>query len=271
MAADIAVLHLRAHMLPQGAAPARPQRVQPQPLASTNYSDVLAKNVFSRTGEIPPPLGQTDGGGAIDADPVLSRLPLTLVGTIVHVNESRSIATVQVGSQNTIVPVTSGDPIEGMGTAVRVERGKLIFRNSNNSQLEYIELPKEEGLRMGRSAAPAASAPSGDIAQVRENEFKVDRNFVQSALSNMNSLLQDARTVPVNGGADGFRFESIKPGSIYESLGLQAGDVLKGVNGEVIDSPAKGLQLFQTLRNSRRIQLRIERNGRTEELVYNID
>lgn len=273
MTADIVILHLRGHMLPESAPGARPQRVQPTTLTSTNYSDVLRKNIFSPTGEIPPALGQSATGSTLDADPVLSRLPLTLVGTIVHVNEARSIATVQVASQNTVLPVMAGDPIESMGTAVRVERGRLVFRNSNNNQLEYIELPREEGLRIGRSApqAPSAAAGSADVAQVRENEFRVDRSYVQNALGNLESILQDARTVPVNGGAGGFRFESIRPGSIFETLGLQAGDVLKGVNGEVIDSPTKGFQLFQTLRNSRRIELRVERNGRTEDLVYNID
>lgn len=273
MAADLVILHLRPYMLPSESPPARPQRIQPSTIGATNYNDVLAKNVFSRTGEIPPALGQSGTGAPVDADPVLSKLPLTLIGTIVHVNEARSIATVQIGSQNTILPVSAGDPMEGMGTVVRVERGRLVFRNSNNNQLEYIELPKEEGgLKIGRSTPSAPSSSSqGEVSQVRDNEFKVDKNFVQNALGNLNNLLLDARTVPVNGGADGFRFESIRPGSIFETLGFKPGDVLKAVNGEVIDSPTKGFQSFQQLKNSNRIQLRVERNGRIEEFVYNIE
>ena len=49
------------------------------------------------------------------------------------------------------------------------------------------------------------------------------------------------------GQVDGFTLVDIMPGSIYEQLGLQRNDVIKGVNGEGVNSPTKAMELYKSL------------------------
>ena len=77
-----------------------------------------------------------------------SQLPLTLVGTIVHVNPAKSIATIQIrgGATPKIIPYIPNDEVENFATLVEVERYRAIFRNRANGRLEYIE---HSGLKDG--------------------------------------------------------------------------------------------------------------------------
>jgi general secretion pathway protein C len=47
-------------------------------------------------------------------------------------------------------------------------------------------------------------------------------------------------------------------------------DVLKTVDGTLVDSPAKAMELYQNLKNNPKIVLQVERNGKTETMTYNI-
>jgi general secretion pathway protein C len=73
-----------------------------------------------------------------------------------------------------------------------------------------------------------------------------------------------ARAVPApapGGGLAGFRlFPGNKP-ALFAQLGLQPGDLVKEVNGLVMDNPMRGAELMQRLRESNQLDLRIERAG----------
>ena len=81
---------------------------------------------------------------------------------------------------------------------------------------------------------------------------------------NPQALLDLARAVPApapGGGISGFRlFPGNKP-ALFAQLGLQPGDLVKEVNGLVMDNPMRGAELMQLLRESNQLDLRIERAG----------
>jgi general secretion pathway protein C len=60
------------------------------------------------------------------------------------------------------------------------------------------------------------------------------------------------------------------PGSIYTKLGIQEGDVLKEVDGERLDSPAKAMELYNGLRTRTNLKISGERNGQPFTMTYNI-
>lgn len=277
MIADLVVLHLRSTLLPNQLAPARPQVPGlAMNQKNTNYGSITSKNIFNRMGDIPPPYGTKPSNGEKqeDAAPVLSSLPLTLVGTIVSSNEDRSIATVELKSQNKIIPVGKSDSIEGMATVEKVERGRLVFRNANTNQLEYIELAKEGDLAFGSARGQTAKVSTGsEVSSKSETEFELARDTINKYTSNLTETLQQAVARPnINaaGVVDGFKIIDMQPGSIYEKLGLKRNDVLKEVNGDTIDNPAKAMQMFNTLKNSDEIRITVDRNGRPTTLIYNI-
>src|SRR5690606_14990128 len=103
-----------------------------------------------------------------------------------------------------------------------------------------------------------------DVRQVDEKTYEISREDVERQLSNLSALATQARVVPSfkDGKANGFKIFSIRPGSLYQKLGLQNGDVIRKMNGYAIYSPEKALASYSRLRESSRSEAELERRGR---------
>lgn len=277
MLADLGILTFRDRFLP--TAPPPPRRMASkrmnEPQRST-YNVVTGRNIFNADQKIPPPFGaSTDPSKpAPDAPPVPSTLPLQLMGTIVHVNAARSIATINLKDKNDMVPVKVDGVIpENVGTVTKIERNKVIFRNNMTQRLEYIEM-KEEGTKINFGVSAFKPQQVGEVLKKGETEFELKRGDIDRLTSNLPDLLQQARAVPrmgPNGQIECWNIADLQQGSLYERLGIKRGDCIKSVNGEKVDSPAKAMELYNALRsNSNAINIGIERSGRDENFNYNI-
>jgi general secretion pathway protein C len=233
---------------------------------------ITERNIFNADGLIPPPLGATDGDDMLNRTPVLSQLPIQLLGTIVHFNPKMSIATVSLTSKSMSSSYKVDEDIEGMAKVVKIERKKLIFVNANNNRLEYVEIPEDQLLSFG---VQSTKSQTGEIVEQRGRfDFSVRRSDVEAQTQNLSSLLQQARMEPVFSpdgiGVDGFRFANIQPGSIFEKLGFKAGDMIKSVNREPVNSPTKAMEMYGLLKSSSQVQLGVVRDGREETFNYSI-
>jgi general secretion pathway protein C len=77
--------------------------------------------------------------------------------------------------------------------------------------------------------------------------------------------------VPVgNGKIDGFRILDVVDGSLFTKLGIKNGDIIKSVDGDPVDSPAKAMDLYNSLRNKQQVQISMDRNGSPTTMTYNI-
>lgn len=277
--ADLVILSLRPSMLPTKVPPAKPsQRIASSHDSRGAYNTIISRNIFNWDGTIPNPLPPPEGQkNDQPKDPVLSQLPLNLVGTIVHSNPDKSVATIELKGKNMIVSYRTKADIENMATIEKIERAKVILLNLNNNQLEYIESQTKNKLSF-KGSKPAIRSNSNqgstDVTQVGNNQFVLKRADLLKYTNNLASILQQARSVPnrnpQTGEIDGFRLLDFQPGSIYEKLGLQRMDVIKGVNGDPVDSPAKAMELYNALKNSDKISISVERNGKSESLDYSI-
>lgn len=125
-----------------------------------------------------------------------------------------------------------------------------------------------------REAGKGAKADwsTAGVKKTGENEWAVDQKAVLHALDNIGSVLTDARLTPVasKNGADGFLVNEIKPGGIFETIGLKDGDVLKRVNGFDVTSPEKAIQVLTGLRGESSIDLDVVRGGQKMNFHYEI-
>lgn len=278
--ADLLILNFRDLMLPNQPPPAHPKRASS--LDSNNrgaYNSIISRNIFNPEGVIPDAL-TADGKEAKkpreDMPPVPSQLPLNLVGTIVHSNPEKSIASIEIRGKNSVLPFTINHEIEKIATLTKIERNKVFLRNLNNNQNEYLEMKSASKISFS-GAKPMVTEgvkASGEVKQVAPNKFELKRSDVLKYTSDMASVLQQAAMAPKRGASgdiEGFKFLSIQPGSIYTQLGFQNGDVIKGVNGEPVDSPAKAMELYNTLKNSNNIKIKVERDGRDTDFDYNVN
>ena len=273
--ADLGILAYRDRMLPQSAPPSRPKPPPPDNYISSGvYNGITGRNIFASNGVIPDQLVDKSKGeaGQKEADPVPSQLPLNLIGTLVHSNPEKSIVSIEVRGKNQVISYTAGKEIDGMASIIRVERQKVVFRNLNNNRLEYIEM-KKDGNKVSFSGA---KGPSGtkEVQKTGDNTFSIKRADLLKYTNDLSSILMQARAVPNRepgtGNINGFRILDMQPGSIYEQLGIQRMDVIKSVDGTPVDSPAKAMELYNTLKNSPKVSLQVERNGKTETMTYNI-
>ena len=275
--ADLGVLWVRPKMLPTQAPPVRPPKMAQSTFVSEDrYASIASRNIFNADGKIPAAMTAEGGGGegAVDLPPVASQLPLKLEGTMVHANPKKSVASIASKTKNEVNAFMVDGEIENIARVTAIERRKVIFRNLNNNRLEYIEIPRDNAMTFGvnQPAAPAA----GGIHAKSEFEFTVDQALITAQTADLGAVLQQARMVPniipgTGGQVAGFRFVAIQPGSVYEKLGFKPMDVIKKVNSDDVNSPTKAMELYNALKQEGRITLTVERNGRDETFIYNVN
>lgn len=270
-AADLTILSLRDKLLPGDPPTVRPPMTSTQQYTpKEKFQIITGRNIFSSDQKIPDALGGTPQKRD-DGEPVLTQLPLALVGTLVHANPTRSVATLNLKSKNDVIAIrVDGEIPEGIGTVTKIERWKMVFRNSSNGRLEYVELKEEGGLTF--NVTSTAVAPG--ITMTSETDRTVKREDLDKYLKDLPAILQQARAVPrigANGNIECFNIADLQAGSVLEALGIRRGDCIETVNGERIDSPQKAMETFQKLRaGTDQINLGFERGGRKENSNFTI-
>jgi general secretion pathway protein C len=234
------------------------------------------------------------------ATPTKSDLKLQLVATVIADRPRYSLATItDLNSRQTMVAGV-GDSVGG-AELIGVQRVKddndatgnafkVVAIVCNGGTKEYIDYEGGSGMgseafasagNIGRapvpppSGAPAMPPPGGQMEGVRttgKDKYDIDRNVIDSTLSNLNTIATQARIVPSfkNGVANGFKLFSIQPGSLYSSIGIENGDVIQRINGYEINSPEKALELYQKLREAGHVTIEVERQGQVIRKEYNI-
>jgi len=280
-AADLIIIAYRDRFLPDQAPPKKTPKMEMGSQSDrAQYSVITSRNLFSSSGTIPDPLrAQATETQKKDDTPVQSSLPMNLVGTLVHSNPAKSVAAIEIKSKNITGSYTVGADLEGLAKLEKVERGIIYFRNNNNGQLEYIEMNKgnsKVSFDSPKAAAPGLTQPAGkEIQSVGANTFKVKRSDLNKYLSDMSSLLMQARAVPNRdpntGEINGYRLVDFNQDSIFGQLGLPRGTLIKTANGEKVDSIQKAMELFNNFKTANNIKLGVEVSGSDQTMNYNIE
>jgi general secretion pathway protein C len=242
-----------------------------------DYGAIIARNLFNSQGTIPGEEKQGDGIGSSPTDlggpPTKSALPLNLIGTLILENELRSIATIEDKAASAVYPVRVEDEIPDRIKVLKVEPSRVIFLNKSSGRREFLELPDENPgnprLSVGRNTGFGGTP---GIEKLAATQYNVSRSEVDKALADFNNILTQARAVPniENGVASGYKLFQIVPGSIYDKLGLQNGDVVSGLNGNPINDPAKAFEMLSELKTSSHMELQVRKDGKSLTYTYDI-
>jgi general secretion pathway protein C len=154
--------------------------------------------------------------------------------------------------------------------------GGAELKEIHADRIILLRAGRHETLRLPRDAMEGGDAPSPrglpGGAGMSDNAGALLGEYRDQAMENPQALLDLARAVPFSdaNGFAGFRlFPGNKPG-LFAQLGLQPGDLIKEVNGVVLDSPVRGAEAMQQLRESGQLALRIERGGQEINLAVDI-
>jgi general secretion pathway protein C len=202
-----------------------------------------------------------------------SSIPLTslnLVLTGVMVSGTNSFAFISInGSNETSFGI--GEEILAGATLHAVYPDRVILKRGG--ALESLVLKDTTALPEGSIVTSAPIRNDAPLAGIRGSgsNFTVERNTLTQQMQKP-EFLNQALMVPNAGG--GFLVREIQPGSIYEKLGVRAGDVIRSVNGQPINNMEEVMKLYQQLGGVNRVgnlSIEITRGGRTEALQYNIE
>ncbi|MBN8226886.1 general secretion pathway protein GspC [Corallococcus macrosporus] len=196
-----------------------------------------------------------------------STLGIRLLGTLVSQDPQWSMASIHELPAGSARSLMLSDTIQG-ARVFAIERERILLLV--DGRLEYID-GSGSVAPVPVNVHPGAVLGRG-IRETAADSYTVPREDLTEALTHLDDLMMQARVVPSfrDGRPVGFKLFSIREGSFYARLGLRNGDVLQRINGLDLDSPDKALEAFHTLRDSRRIELQIERDGAPVRKVFDV-
>jgi len=244
---------------PKGGT-ARPEKKASNPPIQKflDYARLMKNNPFGF------PAGELSVISA-SSTPTISQTDFTLIGTISGKQAfSYAIFLDKTGKQEIF---RTGEKVFGMGTLKKVDKDKaMITANGRDIKIPFSDITDIKEVKSGGPSASAFGKRTG------ESTYLIDQQRIQQALEKPDQLLTDARFIPnmIEGKQQGFVLRELKPGGIYQSLGLQNGDVLLRINEYSISSPDTALQAITALKGIDRAQLDIIRNGSKTTMTYQI-
>jgi general secretion pathway protein C len=150
---------------------------------------------------------------------------------------------------------------------VKVFRDRITLRRVDGSSATLQVVDETKIVAMAKPTGVGSG-----VRRLSENKFAVDQREIAASTENMGQLLTQARALPYveQGKTVGFRISEIVPGSLYEKIGLQNGDVIRKINSQDVDDPGKFFQLYQGLKEERNISIDVVRNGQRQTFTYDI-
>jgi general secretion pathway protein C len=218
-----------------------------------------------------------------------TRLPLKLLGTAASTPAEFSWAAVEDEEERRTVIVRVSDPIH-KATVQRIERRRIVL--SENGVLRELALGEDKSVgarppprprsrarpprRTARTPTrtPPATAAHDRVEKLAEDRFQMERDDVDDMMRDPTNLFSQARILPKyeEGEMVGLQINAIKPGSFFEEVGIQSGDVITKLNGISIESPQESAKILAEFSQADKLVFDVKRSdGTSETLEFDIE
>lgn len=225
-----------------------------------NFEPIVKNNPFGFSGGDLKPIDRLE---TLKGTGGPSSLEMRLIGTVSG-GIGYAIFVNREGRQEVF---KKGERIFDSGRLERVYKDKVVISEDGRTR----EIPLSDILTI-ESPKVKESGGSPFIMSSGNNTFILNQEGILHAIENPSQLMTDARLQPnyVNGKQEGFLLREVRNGGIYQSLGLQNGDILLRINNYEITNPEIALQALTALKGMDRVNLDILRNGERMTLNYQI-
>lgn len=191
-----------------------------------------------------------------------------------------------------------GEMIAGGAEIIGIKRGRVILRRGSREEVLLMYAEMEEivpgrtmaaGLFLSDKTRPKRTRPGENKRVVTAKELATARGVtdriikrvagrgykiksLREAIQAAGKVLTQAKVgvYRVHGQIQGVRITDIRPGSMYERMGIHSGDVIKRVDGYRIKSMGDIFGVYRRLRKQSLLNVDIERDGKMVTLVYEI-
>jgi len=186
-------------------------------------------------------------------------------------SEEKLVVTVEKSRKTTIL--SKGEKINGF---------ELISAGANYALFKKSGKEFKLSLNIIKNTMPTASriTPKNTTPKTQKSKTIVEqdgvkiisRNLLTSYTKNIDKIWKDISIAQnqKNGKLNGFKINYVKKGSDFEKLGLKKGDVLMGVNAQPLNSLNAAMNFFKEINDIENLTLTVERNGKSEDIEYEI-
>ena len=219
---------------------------------------------------------------------VITNLKLKLWGVALRQNNRDSYCIIEEEKKRVQGVYKVGEEVPGGATVKEVEWDRVILTRAGSDEILEIEDTSTGSGGKRRSSSSSSSSrfsssgrkrgskpamePVKGVEVVSDSEYIVEREEVDNALENMSQLFTQIRAVPHFEGGEsvGFRLFAIRRGSLFDKIGLKNGDIVRSINGQVMNDPTRALGLLEELRDSTDLSVAITRNRKEKSISYTV-
>jgi len=239
---------------------------------------ILGRNLFNASLLAPA------GGAEIAEDLEATRLPLTLLGTVSALEPENAWAAIEERDTHANRIVKVNDELRPGVNVLRIERRRVVLME-NGSPRELVLAEDEITLASAAPPAPGTGVPrprraflpaqntppgaqSGGIPPGAPDSPTGDPDNIR----NPATLFSQARILPkyVDGQMVGVQVNAIKPGSLFETIGIKNGCVIKELNGIKIDSPEQSAKILLEFVDAKKFDLVVDECQGSQNLSFTV-
>ena len=183
------------------------------------------------------------------------------------------VVTVEKGRKTTVL--VKGEIIEGF-KLIGAGRDYVLFKKSGQEFRLSLLSGKQHGQVANKRVTQPRHSPIKQSAtnkiQDQDGTKVVSRDLLTSYVKDMDKIWRDISIAQhrKNGKLDGFKINYVKKNSDFEKLGLKRGDVLKAINAQELNSMNAAMEFYKEINDIENLTLTVERNGKSEDLEYEI-
>lgn len=152
----------------------------------------------------------------------------------------------------------------GKSYEVRLEKIAKRVQTGYSAQ----KTPQGTGVR----GKPAIEVPQGDVTDAGDHKI-IDRSLFDHYATNMDDIYKNIGIAEIKDGkmVKGFRISFVKKDSPFAKLGLRRNDIIKSVNGQVVNNYNAAFGIYKNIQDVDNLTLVIERGKEEMELEYEIN
>jgi len=188
-------------------------------------------------------------------------------------SKKKLVVTVEKGRKTSILE--KGEKVDGFKLIGADSIHAFFKKNEEEFKLTLMNTKedKQVGSRIAAKQHYANKTASKTNAIVDQGGTKViSRTLLTSYTKDLDKIWKDIGLAQhkSNGKLNGFNVNFVRKGSDFEKLGLKRGDILKAINAEELNSLSTAINFFKEINNIDNLTLTVERNGKSEDLEYEI-
>ncbi len=152
-------------------------------------------------------------------------------------------------------------PSSALGSAIRSPRQRGIHPTIQHPAHGFARPAANGQTKIGADNSKAIS--NLKLKKLGPGKFEASRAEVQQTMENPLQFFSQMRAMPhfVNGKTDGFSISQVAPGSVFDQLGLQNGDLVTSIDGKPVTNPMQAMGLMQAMKTQSALDLTVNRGG----------